>query len=406
MAPLMSRRELLLGIPLTVAGLSALRGAGAQSHAGGTTLQSLPFLAGEFGYSCFRTPGLAVSSSGVVLAFCGGRVDNCKDDGDHDIVLRRSFDGGRTWGPIQIISNDRRNRCDIPVPVVLPSGRILLLWVWSQFVARKKNRTERLVLVCHSDDGGATWSSARDITSQVRLPGWSPWYGIGPGHGFVKALGPDRGRIVIPARHGEPKIGSRSHLILSDDGGNTWYVGAQARGPYGSNEATACELGDGTILLNSRGNVNHRIITLIKNGGLTTVKTFVDYNLPEPKNGCQGSMLTYSTNRQLQEATLLFSNPTNQNTRADGRLRLSFNNGQTWSDGHPYGSSRNAFTGYSDIAKLANGDVGILFESESSAKDTQNYNQAVTTSNAKKRNHAKYAGLRYVRLSFEAITGK
>jgi uncharacterized protein YbjT (DUF2867 family) len=70
------------------------------------------------------------------------------------------------------------------------------------------------------------------------------------GHALVKQLALAAGRVVVPARSAEA-VGSRSHLILSDDRAITWQVGAQAQGPRSSNEATAAELGNGSILLNS-----------------------------------------------------------------------------------------------------------------------------------------------------------
>lgn len=358
-----SRRQFLSGLPLAATAIAA---GGLVSKIQNTGLQSLPYQAGSLGYTCYRTPALAVALNGTVLAFCGARLENCKDDGDHDIVVRRSVNGGRNWMPLQVIANDGMNRCDIPMPVVLPTGRILLLWVWNAFVRRKEDRGPRRVLICHSDDHGLTWSAPRDITQQVRLPGWKPWYGLGPGHGFVKQLAPAAGRIIVPARHGEEKVGSRSHLLYSDDGGINWKVGAQAQGPDNSSEAIACERSDGKIILNSRANIGYRIVTICTNGGETTERTFVERQLIEPMNGCQASMLTYSLNKKDRSSLLLFSNPANSRFRTNGRLRLSKDNGNTWTRGYAYQRGPDAFTGYSDLARFSNGDVGILFESGAS----------------------------------------
>ena len=363
MATSISRRQFLTGLPFAITTIAA---GGMVTRAQAAGLQSLPYQAGTLGYTCYRTPSLVVTTNGTVLAFCGARLENCKDDGDHDIVVRRSLDGGRTWMPLQVIANDGMNRCDIPLPVVLPTGRVLLLWVWNTFVRRKEDRGPRRVMVCHSDDHGLTWSPPRDITQQVRRPGWKPWYGLGPGHGFVKQLAPAAGRIIVPARHGEEKIGSRSHLIYSDDGGISWEIGAQAWGPNNSSESIACELGDGKILLNSRANIGYRITTICKDGGQVTEKTFVERQLIEPMNGCQASMLTYSLNKTNRSALLLFSNPANSRFRTNGRLRLSRDNGRTWTRGYPYQRGPEAFTGYSDLARFSNGDVAILFESGAS----------------------------------------
>jgi sialidase-1 len=205
----------------------------------------------------------------------------------------------------------------------------------------------------------------RDITDQVRLQGWKPWYGIGPGHGIVKQLEPAAGRIVVPARHGRRGGGSASHLLLSDDGGLTWRVGAVAS--YSpSSECTVAELGDGRLMLNSRSNGGARVVSISEDGGLTMASSSPDPRLIEPLNGCQASLLTYAFGPNRQ-ATLLFANPADLHQRTNGRLRLSTDNGQTWSRGFGYGDGPGSFSGYSDLARFANGDVALLVESGASA---------------------------------------
>ena len=56
------------------------------------------FTGRQQGYHLYRIPALVVTPSGTVLAFCEGRRYTGRDDDEIDILLRRSFDGGRTWG--------------------------------------------------------------------------------------------------------------------------------------------------------------------------------------------------------------------------------------------------------------------------------------------------------------------
>src|SRR5438128_466426 len=58
----------------------------------------------QFGYACFRIPAVVRATNGMVLAFAEGRVKDCGDDENIDNVVRRSADGGRTWGPLQVVS--------------------------------------------------------------------------------------------------------------------------------------------------------------------------------------------------------------------------------------------------------------------------------------------------------------
>lgn len=363
---------------------------------------STPFRSGSGDYSCYRTPGLAISRRGTVLAFCGARQDNCKDEGNIDVVLRRSLDGGLSWRPLQVIANDGTNPCKIPVPVVLSDGRILLLWLWNAAVQRESDRGLRRLRLSISDDDGLSWSPSRDLTDQVRLSGWKPWYGIGPGHGIVKQLAPAAGRIVVPARHSSSR-GSRSHLLLSDDNGVNWRVGAIATaGP--SSECTVTELGDGSLMLNSRSRGGARVVSISRDGGLTMATSAVDPQLIEPMQGCQASLLTYSLGTG-EQATLLFANPADQQHRTNGRIRLSRDNGRHWSRGFGTDLSVGAFSGYSDLARFSDGDVGLLLESGSSYRKARGEEKRANRQRLGGRGDNRHDGIVFQRIPFNLISG-
>ena len=144
--------------------------------------ESVPFTSGKEGYACYRTPALVVSEKGTILTFCGGRVNDHRDEGDIDIVLKRSTDGGKTWGPIQVLANDGPNPCKGAAPVVLPSGRILVLYLWNESIPSKEDRTTRKVFLIHSDDDGLTWSKPRDLTTRSTAK-------AGSGTAWARAMG-------------------------------------------------------------------------------------------------------------------------------------------------------------------------------------------------------------------------
>ena len=73
-----------------------------------------------------------VNMKGTVLAFAEARKNNCGDAGDIDLVVKRSEDGGRTWGVLQVVWNDSTNTCGNPTPVVdEKTGAIVLLSTWN-----------------------------------------------------------------------------------------------------------------------------------------------------------------------------------------------------------------------------------------------------------------------------------
>src|SRR5712675_1690218 len=93
-----------------------------------TPPQTEVFRAGEGGYHTYRIPALIVSRKGTLLAFCEGRRDSRADSGDIDLLLKRSFDQGKTWTKTQVIADFGTDTIGNPAPVVeQKSGAILLL---------------------------------------------------------------------------------------------------------------------------------------------------------------------------------------------------------------------------------------------------------------------------------------
>lgn len=215
----------------------------------------------------------------------------------------------------------------------------------------------------HSDDDGVTWSAPRKITSSVYEKNWR-WYGTGPCHGIVKTRQPHRGRIIVPARHNTEKTHMVSHFIYSDDNGETWHLGGSVPREQ-TTEATVVELSNGDLMLNSRnqrGDEQHRVVSISKDGGASFAEVWLETQLVEPR-GCQGSLLFHSLNAATGKGNILFSNPANAEFRSDGTLKLSEDDGRTWTKAFRYAKKPAPnFTGYSDIVAMPDGSIGILHE--------------------------------------------
>lgn len=88
----------------------------------------MPYTAGQDGYAAYRIPAVVRTGAGTVLAFAEGRHGGGGDTGDIDVVLRRSADGGCTWGPLRVVADGGGDTRGNPAPVVDPrSGRVVLL---------------------------------------------------------------------------------------------------------------------------------------------------------------------------------------------------------------------------------------------------------------------------------------
>ncbi|HCO84500.1 MAG TPA: exo-alpha-sialidase, partial [Arenibacter sp.] len=98
------------------------------------SLEALNFVfeGGNEDYKCFRIPAVVTTNNGTLLAFAEGRKNGCSDTGDIDLVMKRSTDGGKTWGKLGVIWHDEGNTCGNPSPVVdRVTGNIFLLSTWN-----------------------------------------------------------------------------------------------------------------------------------------------------------------------------------------------------------------------------------------------------------------------------------
>ncbi|MEU6989145.1 sialidase family protein [Streptomyces sp. NPDC046465] len=336
-----------------------------------TAETSVPFRAGRDGYASFRIPAVVVTASGTVLAFCEGRVGSQADFGNIDIVLRRSADGGRTWGPLQVVAKNGTDLAGNPAPVVLDTGRLLLVQVRNAASATEDAIRRgtvpaadgRRVWLQHSDDDGLIWTAPREITGQVKRAAWR-WYATTPGH----AVRLTTGRILVPANHSLPPTGTDNgtegkynggHCLLSDDAGDTWrigYVDDNTDGYINVNETTASELPDGRLYFNTRNDSpapGNRADAHSTDGGESLLRPF------RPQACLTGPVVEGSVLQLRDPDLLLFSGPADPGFRALMTVRGSADGGTTWRTVHTVDGLPAA---YSDLVRVDGETVGLLYE--------------------------------------------
>ena len=315
--------------------------------------QTEVFRAGEGGYHTYRIPALIVSAKGTVLAFCEGRKNSGSDTGNIDLLLRRSFDNGKTWAAVQTIADMDEDTIGNPAPVVdRKTGAIILLMTRNPGKINERQIEnsvgERTVWITRSTDDGATWSKPQEITTDVKKPEWS-WYATGPGNGIQMRSG----RLLIACDHTLRANKERhSHLIYSDDQGATWKIEAIAADM--TNESAIAEAKDGSLVFNMRSyhGKNRRAVQRSVDGGLTLKPLEMDETLIEPI--CQASLISM----KKPNGKLLFSNPA-ATTRTRMTVRLSKDDGRTWSASKVIHEGPAA---YSSLAILPDKRVGLLYE--------------------------------------------
>ena len=314
---------------------------------------------GLAGYACYRIPAIVRTTANTLLAFAEARRNDCGDDGDIDLVVRRSTDGGRTWGPVQLVGDNGPNTFGNPAPVVdAATGRIVLVTTHNPGDVVQ----DRTVHVQHSDDDGQSWSAPREISAQVKEPAWDTWYATGPMHGIQLTGGEHAGRLVIGASHesSDPRR-SGGHLIYSDDGGQNWAVGANSENRPDTlkpQEISVVELAGGGVYAAARDqggtDPGHRAFAVSRDGGGTFEDPF--RTIPELSAPIiQGSTLRWGDR-------ILFSAPAHPAGREAMSIRASSDEGASW---QPWQEGKIVHWGpaaYSDLVAVDDDTVGLIYE--------------------------------------------
>ncbi|MCC5939440.1 MAG: exo-alpha-sialidase [Lunatimonas sp.] len=331
------------------------------------------FVNGTYGYHTFRIPSLIVTRQGSVIAFAEGRKNDQSDTGDIDLVMRRSTDGGETWGPLTVIWDDGDNVCGNPTAVVdLETGLIWLLLTWNRGddherdIIRGQSKDTRRVFITHSGDDGLTWATPTDVTAATKDPSWG-WYATGPGMGVQLQHGPHRGRLVIPANHSytdsDGKIAGGgfeygAHSIFSDDHGKTWQMGGLIQPKMNESQLVELGGGSGTLLINMRSyyGKNRRAQALSDDGGLSWTDAVEAVDLVEPV--CQAAIIRYPLKSAPNGEVLLFSNPASTK-REQMEIKVSKDDGRSWKT---WVRLYDGPAAYSALAVLPSGEVLCLYE--------------------------------------------
>lgn len=174
-------------------------------------------------------PCAALLSDGTMLASC--RPGSAKDCDDETIELRRSRDGGRTWGeprsPFSTRLNGRRGSLKVCYLTPLGGSRIIACAMWVDreafpgkplFNEQTEGCLPMTILLADSHDYGDTWSDWRVLP----LPG-----SLGPPSLTSPLLRLPSGRLIVSIESNKTYLDDSKwyqHVAYahSDDNGETW----------------------------------------------------------------------------------------------------------------------------------------------------------------------------------------
>jgi len=358
---------------------------------------------GQDGVHTSRIPGLATTNKGTLLAIFDARYASARDlQGDMDIALHRSEDGGKTWQPMQIaldmgewegLPQKFNGVSDACILIDKNSDAIYIAGLWMHGVLDEDgNWVEHLneqsenwnhqwrnkgsqpgydvkqsaqFLITKSTDDGKTWSKPVNLTKMGKDKNWWLW-APAPGQGITLK----DGTLVFPTQGRDETGETFSNITYSKDGGNTWKTSKPAL-QESTTECMAVELADGSVMLNMRANSNKgnegagngRAVAVSHDlGEQWQVHSTSHQALQEPV--CMASII--GCNYQLDgnmKHFLFFSNPNSKTKRHRMAIKVSADEGLNWSEYKPFLLDELNSRGYSCLTVIDNETIGILYES-------------------------------------------
>lgn len=307
---------------------------------------------------CYRIPSLVTAPNGDLLAAIDERVPNCADvkaNKDINIVLRRSVDNGKTWLPIEKIIDYPfgKSASDPSMIVDKITGDIFMFY---NFMDVENEKDVYYFHVIKSSDNGKTWSQPQDITQELSKENW---------HNDFKFITSGRGIQTASGQllHCLVNLSKGVFVFESNNHGKSWHL---LETPVGQvDESKIVELANSNLMVNARVNKKgSREIFVSSNNGKTWLKQD-NTSLTDP--GCNGSIIRYTSIKDgFDKNRLLFVNPNSKNKRENLTVRISYDEGKTWSKGKTIYAGSAA---YSTLTVLKNGDIGLFFEKDDYTKN-------------------------------------
>lgn len=305
----------LLAFALTLAPAAAEQEAGLEPFLGEPKFEMQQVFEGG------RFPNVVIAMDGSVVATWGGK----------GYQVRRSEDGGKTWGELITVADPGFQGGGVIVDET--TGDILT------FV--EERHPPAPMTVYRSRDHGKTWAPEQPAIapdSKGNLPSMHM-----NDHGITLRHGEHAGRLIRPTRFYAGKNDKSAwpnhytNAMFSDDGGKTWKT-SEPFPENGTGEATVAQLSDGTLYYNSRVHWQERPkntrrrSALSRDGGHTWTDFRIVEILPDGTQdtsyGCMGGLVRLPV---AGRDILIYSNlDTPSSKREKITVWASFDGGETW----------------------------------------------------------------------------
>jgi len=305
------------------------------------------------GIACHRIPSIVTAPNGDLITAIDERVPSCADLRDNkniNLIIRRSADNGKSWTPIERII-DYPNGQSASDPSMIVDRVTNTIFMFFNYMDLEHEPQIYYLKYIKSQDNGKSWSPPLDITTHISKPQWHKDFKfITSGRGIQTRKGTLL-HTLVNLDHG-------LHLFKSDNHGRNWQLVDIPLIP--GDESKVVELSDGSWMVNSRlnGKGYRQKFTSTDEG--KTWASSPDQSLVDP--GCNAGIIRYSPKKStFKKGILLFVNAKHKTDRKNLTLKISTNDGKSWS------AEKTIYEGpaaYAAITRLENDDLGIVFEKD------------------------------------------
>lgn len=387
---------------------------GTAQRRGAATVKSTVFTHGESGWPCFRIPGTLALPNNTLLSFAAARSytgDHCyplnatypKKYSAH--VVKRSTDGGVSWGPLTEIARTGIGKHLLPGHSGLhpshvgydtdsPEGSEIYSRVHEVALSifRVDNvsntTTQSRLWQSESRDFGGSWSQPHPfVISNLHPDNVTAATHIAPGNGIELQEGPRAGRLLAVLIHATQDV-----VVYSDDAGRSWQMSETPLPQSGEAQLAEVQtshhaaLKQHAIMFDGRtSSATQRGVAWSYDYGVTFTDSHFAHDLTAGTS-CMASILSLDQStpgaggversRRNTSTPLIFSHPsgvnhTHKSKRNAGVLLRSDDGAKTWqkiASATPENASV-AF-GYSNLNRLADsGRVGLTYETTDAGCD-------------------------------------
>ncbi len=310
------------------------------------------------GVSCYRIPAIVTAVNGDLVCAIDERVPSCADligSRNINIVVRRSTNNGRTWTPIETVVDlpDGESASDPSMIVDQQTGTIIMFY---NYMTHNEGEKEFRFHVVKSLDNGKTWTKPEDITEQISKTEWNKNF-----------------RFITSGRGIQTKSGKLLHCVVnlqnggrvfgSDNHGKSWYLIDTKITPF--DESKIVELADGKWMINSRVSKQGCRTVHISDDQGKTWATHKETALEDPT--CNASIIRYTSKKySVKDKILIFANNNDSKHRKNMSVRISRDDGKTWSKPKTVYKGSSA---YPSLTVMKNGRIGLFFEADNYKKN-------------------------------------